>query len=176
MGRRMLMLLGVVVAAVALVWVAGSFIDREHRAASRIMLNQPIDTVWAIVRNLGALRGTWPEMTRAERLEPDPQGRERWRETVDGFELRLVVAEAAPPSRLVTEVESAPGAAFGGRWVYQLDRSHGGTVVTVAEEGWIGPPPFRIMSRVMGYHGSIDQYLAALARHFGESLTPAHVP
>jgi hypothetical protein len=174
--RRGLIVVGVLIAAVGLVWIAGSFLPREHRAASRITLRQPIDSVWAVVRNLGALKGTWSELTSADQLPPDAQGRERWQETVDGFEIRLAVVEATPPTRLVTEVETSPGDAFGGRWIYELVQNGTGTAVIVAEEGWIGPPPFRIMSRLMGYHQSIDQYLQALGRHFGESAVPQHVP
>lgn len=176
MRRWILIGLGVIIALLGVIWLAGSFIPREHRAASRIMLQHPIDTVWTVVRNPGALLGTWTDLTQAERVAPDPQGRERWQETVGGFEMRLIVVETEAPSRMVTEVESEPGSPFGGHWVFELSPSDGGTRVTVAEEGWIGPPPFRVMSRVMGYHRSIDGYLTGLGRHFGESPVPEHVP
>jgi hypothetical protein len=140
------------------------------------MLQHPIDTVWAIVRNPGSLQGIWTELTHAQRIEPDARGRERWQETVDGFEMRLIVVEANPPSRMVTQVESSPDAPFGGNWILDLAPSGGGTRVTLAEEGWIGPAPFRIMSKVTGYHSSIDGYLVALGKHFGESPVPEHVP
>ena len=176
MRRWILIGLGVIAALLGVVWVAGSFISREHRAASRIIIERPIDTVWAMVRNPGSLLGTWTDLTQAERISPDPQGRERWQETVDGFEMRLIVVETEAPSRMVTQVESEPGSPFGGHWIVELAPSDGGTRVTLAEEGWIGPPPFRVMSRVMGYHRSIDGYLVALGKHFGESPVPEHVP
>lgn len=173
--KWVLIVLGAVVALIALVWIAGSFLPRTHRAASRVVLPQPIDSVWAVVRDLGALKGTWTELTEAERL-PDRDGREVWRENVGGFPMTLIVQESAAPNRLVTVVDSAPGSPFGGRWVYELATSGTGTAVTVAEEGWIGPPPFRVMSKVMGYHRSLDQYLTALGRHFGAQVRPEHVP
>ncbi|HEX9893586.1 MAG TPA: SRPBCC family protein [Gemmatimonadales bacterium] len=173
--KWILIVVGVVVALGVLVWIGGSLIPRQHRAASGIALNQPTDSVWVVVRDLGALKGTWKEMTTAVR-STDSQGREVWDETVGGFAMRLIIAEEAPPHRLVANVDSPPGAAFGGRWVYELAPTEGGTAVTVAEEGWIGPPPFRLMSKAMGYHKSIDQYLTALGRHFSESVTPQHLP
>jgi hypothetical protein len=105
---------------VALAWVSGSLLPREHRAASRITLMQPPEAVWLVVRDLAALRGRWPELTEAVRIA-DSAGGEVWQEKVDGFEMRLFATESTPPSRLVTLIQSPPGAAFGGRWIYQLE-------------------------------------------------------
>ena len=168
-------ILGVLIILLALVWIAGSSLPREHRAASRITLRQPIDSVWAVVRDPTALNGVWRELTSVSK-QTDAEGREVWQEKVGGFDIRLIVAESEPPERLVMNVDSPPGAAFGGRWVYQLSPAAGGTTVQVAEEGWIGPPPFRLMSKLMGYHRSVDQYLTALGAKFGETVAVEHLP
>lgn len=172
--KWVLIIAGALALIVAAVWVAGSLLPKEHRAASRISLNQPPDSVWAVVRDLGALKGTWSELTEATRL-PDRNGQEVWQEKVGGFDMTLIVGEAVPPRRLVTNIDSPPGAPFGGRWVYELEPSAGGTTVTVAEEGWIGPPPFRLMGQLMGLHRSVDQYLTALGTRFGETVKPEHL-
>jgi uncharacterized protein YndB with AHSA1/START domain len=169
-----LLVLVVLFVMVEAAWILGRTLPREHRAASRITLRSPVEQVWKVVRDLGALQGTWAALKAAARVA-DAQGREVWEETVGGFTMRLIVAESDPPRRLVTNVKSPPGAAFGGRWVYEVSPSDSGSTVTVAEEGWIGPAPFRLMSKVTGYHKSIDQYLTALGRHFGESVKPEHV-
>jgi hypothetical protein len=44
----------------------------------------------------------------------------------------------------------------------------------VTEEGWVANPFFRLMSKLGGQHGSIDGYLTALAKHFGEKLVVSH--
>jgi uncharacterized protein YndB with AHSA1/START domain len=168
-------ILGGLIVLVALVWIAGASLPREHRAASQITLRQPIDSVWAVVRDPMALKGVWRELTSVSK-QTDAQGREVWQEKVDGFDIRLIVAESEPPERLVMNVDSPPAASFGGRWVYELSPAAGGTTVQVAEEGWIGPPPLRLMSRLMGYHRSVDGYLSALARKFGEAEVPEHLP
>jgi uncharacterized protein YndB with AHSA1/START domain len=169
-----LLVLVVLFVMVEAAWILGRSLPREHRAASRITLRSPADKVWTAVRDLGALKGTWSALKAAARVT-DAQGREVWEETVSGFKLRLIVAESDPPRRLVTNVDAPSGAAFGGRWVYELVPSGNSTTVTVAEEGWIGPGPYRLMSKLTGYHKSIDQYLTALGQHFGESVTPEHV-
>lgn len=168
-----LWIIGVIAAIVAIAWIAGSLLPREHRAASSISLPQPQDSVWEVVRNLAALKGTWSELTEVRRVE-DGAGREVWEEKVGGFDMRLVVVESTPPSRLVTQVDSAPGAMFGGRWVYELAPSASGTTITVAEEGWVDNPLFRLMSKLGRQHRSLDGYLTALGQYFGETVQPVH--
>jgi len=153
----------------------GTTLPREHAATSRIVLGQPLEQVWEVVRNPAALQGTWTDLTRAVRV-PDPAGREIWDETVDGFEMRIVITEARPPVRLVTTIDAAPSAEFGGRWIYQLEPAPaGGTQVTITEEGWIKSPLFRVMSRMFGQHQSIDGYLKALGQHFTEAPRVDHL-
>ncbi len=172
--KRILILVGGFAGLVALAWVAGSLLPRDHRAASSITLSQPPEAVWLVVRDLAALKGTWPELTEAV-MSADSVGREIWHEKVDGFDMRLLVTESVPLSRFVTLIQSPPGASFGGRWIYQLDPAGSGTRVTVTEEGWVANPFFRLMSKLGGHHRSIDGYLTALGKHFGETVTPEHL-
>ncbi len=171
--KWILIVIGVLAGIVALAWIVGSTLPRAHRAASRITLSQPPDSVWAVVRDPSALKGTWSDLTDARRVE-DSAGREVWEEKVSGFEMRLIVEESTPPSRLVTRIDSPPDAVFGGRWVYELTPSGAGTTVTVTEEGWVGNPLFRLMSKIGGQHRSIDGYLTALGKHFRQTVSPEH--
>lgn len=171
--KRMTIIVGILVGLVALAWVAGSLLPREHRATSRITLSQSPDTVWAVVRNPAALKDTWADLTEARR-SVDNASREVWDEKVSGFDMRLIVEEDTPPSRLVTRIDAAPDAVFGGRWVYQLEPSGAGSTVTVTEEGWVGNPLYRLMSKLGGQHRSIDGYLTALGKHFGQTVKPEH--
>jgi hypothetical protein len=88
----------------------------------------------------------------------------------------LIVTEERGPNLLRTTIDAPPGAPFGGTWVYELTPSGGGTVLQITEEGWIDNALFRVVSRVMGYHRTLDRYLMALARRFGETAKPEHVP
>lgn len=163
-----------VIALVALMALVGAFLPRDHRATSTITLRQPPDSVWQAVRDLGGVTAWWREMTESVRL-PDKDGHEAWRQKVGGFNMPLVVLESQPPRRLVTKVDSPAGAAFGGTWTYELTPDSGGTRISVTEAGWIANPIFRFMSRFLfGYYGSLDGYLKALGKRYGETVTPAH--
>jgi len=164
----------VIIALVALMAIVGALLPRDHRATSTITLHQPPDSVWKVVRDLGGVTTWWPEMKESVRL-PDKDGREAWRQKVSGFDMPLVVLEAQPPRRLVTKIVSPAGASFGGTWTYELTPEGGGTRISVTEAGWIANPIFRFMSRFLfGYYGSLDGYLKALGKRYGETVTPLH--
>jgi len=165
---------GALVAVVALMALVGAFVPRDHRAISTITLRQPPDSVWRVIRDLGNIGAWWPEWKESVRL-PDKDGHEAWRQKVGGFDMPLLVLESQPPGRLVTRIDSPPGAAFGGTWTYELAPDSGGTRISVTEAGWISNPIFRFTSRFLfGYYGSLDGYLKALGTRFGETVTPAH--
>ena len=73
------------------------------------------------------------------------------------------ILQADRPHRLVTGIvrKDLP---FGGRWTYQFAGNDRQTTLTITEQGEIYNPLFRFMSRfVLGYYGSINGFLAALA-------------
>lgn len=167
-----IVLIMAVIAGIGAAW--GSSLPREHVVASRVVINQPIDQVFAVVRNPAALVGTWGDLTRAERVA-GPPGRETWEQVVGGEAMRITVTGVRPPSQMVTTIEAAPDAMFGGSWTYQLRAVPEGTEVTVTEAGWVNNPLFRVMGRIFGLHGSIEGYLRALGTHFTEAVRPERV-
>ena len=172
--KWVLIILGSVLALVALMALIGAFVPREHRATSTVTLRQPIDTVWAAVRDLGGVPSWWPEIKESIR-QPDKNGQEVWRQKMSGFDVPLIVIEATAPTKLVTQIDTSAGGAFGGTWTYDLAPESGGTKISVTEAGWIGNPIFRFLSRfAFGYYGSLDGYLKALGRRFGAEVQPAH--
>ena len=167
-------ILGVLVGLILVLVITGLFLPRDHVATSSVSLRQPPESVWAVVSDLGSLPGWWPEVTSSIRVT-DPGGRETWRQEVSGFAMTFIVRAAEPPSRLVTEIDTTGGAAFGGTWTYQISPEPTGSRVAVTEQGWIANPVFRTMATVMGHHGTLDAYLTALGTRFGETVTPEHV-
>lgn len=163
----------VVLIAGAILTGIGFALPREHTTSSSIELTEAADTVWAIVRDLGALKDTWPDLTAARRL-PDRDGAEVWEETVSGEPLRLVVRRSDPPRILVTTIDADQDAPFGGTWTYRIDPVGAGVRVTVTEAGWVSNPVFRLVMQLMGPHRTMDGYLTALGRHFGHEVTPQH--
>lgn len=166
-------IVSVVIGLGLLLMLIGFLLPRNHVATSRVDLKQPIDSVWAVVRALGNTPGFWPEIKSASRL-PDVEGKENWNQTMkNGFALPLIIDEDQPPNLLVTRI-AAPNAPFGGVWRYQLESVDGRTRVTITEDGWVSNPMFRVISRLMGHHATLDSFLKALAKKFGETATPVH--
>lgn len=174
MRKWVLRIAVVLVAVFVSLLVAGMLLPREHVATSAVTLRQPPESVWVAVRDLGGLPAWWPEVATSERVA-DPGGREVWRQEVGGFPMTFVVREAVAPRRLVTMIEAPPDATFGGTWTYALTPAAGGTRVLVTEAGWIASPLFRVMATLMGLHTTVDGYLSALGRRFGETVTPEHL-
>jgi len=173
--KWVLVILGALVGLIALMVLIGAFVPREHRATSTVLLRQPVDSVWKVMRDLGGVPTWWPEVKESVR-QPDRNGHEVWRQKMSSWDVPLLVIESAPPRRLVTQIDTSAGTAFGGTWTYELTPDSGrGTKISVTEAGWIGNPIFRFLSRfVFGYYGSLDGYLKALGKHFGEEVRPAH--
>ena len=133
-----------------LLYVIGLFLLQAHVASSSVLIRQPVDSVWRVVRTFDEYDTWWPEVSSVERL-PDRDGQEVWT-------LRQPrIADDNLP--------------FGGIWTYELREQDGGTLVTVTEDGEIYNPFFRVMSKlIFGYHRTQESYLSALAQEFGEAV------
>lgn len=169
----------VVVGLVALILgliVIGMLLPRTHVATSTIELAKPPAEVWTVVRDLGQVPSFWPEVKSSVR-QPDRDGREVWLQTMkNGFALPLEIDEDHPPNRLVTRIAIQGKAPFGGTWIYEITESGNGSRIRVTEDGFVDNPFFRVVSKVMGHHATLDSYLRALAKRLGESVEPVHVP
>jgi hypothetical protein len=164
--RRLLIALGVVVAAIAAVAIVGTLLPPGHIASRSLVLEVPRDSVWGVITDF-ASQPTWrKDLRKVERVSAGPGG-DVWRE--DGSEpLLLQTTEAVPPQRLVRTIADST-LPFGGRWVYELaSTSSGGTRVTVTEAGEVYNPIFRVVSRFMDPSATIRQYLTDLATGLGQ--------
>ncbi len=67
------------------------------------------------------------------------------------------VLEQDPPRRLVTRVKES-------------EKMFGGSAVTITENGWVGNPIFRFVSRfIIGHHATMDGILKELARQLNQT-------
>ena len=175
MKKALLILAALIVALGLTVFIAGSFMPREHVATSTIVIPAPADTVWATIRDFQALPTWWSDVERIEPLD-DSAGREVWMHHMSSGALGIAVERDEAPSILVTRMLADANAAFGGIWTYRLAREGDATRVTIIEAGYINNKVFRFLAgTVMGMHGSMDSYLTALARHFGSDRLPEHM-
>jgi hypothetical protein len=166
-----------ILALILIVLVVGMLLPRDHVAGSSVVLRQPPDAVWRAVRDLGAVPSWWAEVTSSQRTS-DAAGREVWEQKMkNGFALRLIVMEDVPPRRLVTTIDAAADAPFGGTWTYEVSAADGSTRLAVTEAGYVNNPLFRFMSKfVFGHHATQDGLLKALGRKFGEDVSVVHNP
>ena len=172
MTKCILIIGGVAVGLMLLIALVGMALPRNHTVASRITLHQPAESVFTVVRDIGAISSWWPTVKLVSRRN-DPQGREIWDETMrDGFEMGLEVTSVEPP-RMIKTVIVGDGP-FGGSWTTRIEPVPGGSTVTVTEDGWVSNPIFRLVSRLMGHHRTMDDYLTSLASRFGEQMSPQH--
>lgn len=168
-------IVGGLVALILVLVVVGLLLPRKHVATSTIELATPPAEVWALIRDLGQVPAFWPEIKSSVR-QPDRNGHEVWLQTMkNGFVLPLEIDEDQPPSRLVTRIAIEGKAPFGGVWIYEITPSGAGSRVSVTEDGFVDNPFFRVISKLMGHHATLDKYLRALGKRLGQTVEPVHV-
>jgi uncharacterized protein YndB with AHSA1/START domain len=165
--RVILIILGILVALVAVAALIGSRLPEAHVARGSIVLRQPREAVWEVIANIEGQPSWRKDLKKVERVD-DPSG-VVWRETTSDA-LLLKTTEIVAPTRLVRTIADST-LPFGGRWIYELADANGGTRVTVTEEGEVYNPIFRLISRFMDQRATLTAYLTALGARFGESVT-----
>ena len=62
---------------------------------------------------------------------------------------------------------------YSGTWTYTLTKEAAGTRVQITEAGEVSNILFRFLSRfVFGHTGTMEKYLTALGKKFGEEVSP----
>ncbi|MCC6675859.1 MAG: SRPBCC family protein [Phycisphaerales bacterium] len=167
--RWVLIVAGVVIGVPVLLALAGMLLPRGHVAVRSVKLKAGPDAVWALVSDLAGVPAWWPYLSKVERLA-DRNGREVWKETrANRWSIPLETMESIPGRRLVRRIADED-LAFGGEWVYEIEPSEGGSLVTVTERGEVKKPVLRVFTLFGKKRAGIDSYLKALARRLGEEV------
>ena len=164
--RWLLYGLGGVAALILLVALVGTMLPKFHTATRQIRLHQTPDAVYALITG----PADWRDLKAVEQLAP-VDGRKRWKETDGRNEITYELVEATPPSKVVTRIadDTLP---FGGTWTYVISSTAGATILRVTEDGEVRNPIFRFVSRfIMGHTATLDKYLTAVGKKFGEPIT-----
>ncbi len=170
-----LIAIGVLAGLIALVVVVGLLLPRDHVATVQARIAAPPTSVWAAISD-AANYPTWrSDVTKIEMLPAAATG-PSWREHSRHGAITMVVDEAQPPRRMVGRIADQ-GLPFGGKWVYEIEPDGDtGSRVTITERGSVYNPVFRFVSRfLMGHTATLEQYLRALGKHFGNEPTPTIV-
>jgi hypothetical protein len=163
--KWLLLVLGILVALVAIVALIGTMLAKAHSAAR---FRQPPEAIWRAITDVEAFPSWRADVKSVERL-PDRNGGPAWRETdKHGQVLPLEVIEWDPPRKLVGRIND-PKLPFGGTWTYEIALADGGCALTITENGEIYNPIFRFMARfVFGYSATMEGYLRSLGKKYGE--------
>lgn len=154
-------------------FVYGRGLPREHTARSTVTLVATPDTVFQVIRNIGATSTWWSDMKSSRRLA-SARG-ETWEENMgrDGV-MTVRISRVVPGRSMVHTIVEEEGQGWGGTWTYQVEPTGAGTQVTIVEEGYVDSPYLRILGKLRGKYRMLDSYLTSLGAHFGEPVTPRH--
>jgi uncharacterized protein YndB with AHSA1/START domain len=161
------LIIGAIVGLIAAATLIGLFLPRQHAASRTIRLPASPETLWAIITDRAAYPSWRRGVARVERRD-DRNGHEVWAEiNRRGEAMPLETVESAPPRRLVTRIadDSLP---FGGAWTWELSPAgEGSTELRITEDGFIKPPAFRTVMRLMGHDATIRQVERDLVKRVG---------
>jgi uncharacterized protein YndB with AHSA1/START domain len=167
--------LAAIVAIIAIIAIIGAALPREHRVAMSARIAAPPESVWAALTTPAEFPAWRRDVQRVELLPATPTGAS-WREHGSNGAITYAVDAAERPRRLVGRIADE-GLPFGGSWEYRIEPDgEAASRVTIVERGSVYNPIFRFVSRfIVGHTRTIDSYLRALARRFGEDAQPTVV-
>jgi uncharacterized protein YndB with AHSA1/START domain len=170
--KWLLIILAVVVALVVIVYVIGALMPVKHSASRTARFKQKPEAIFAAISDWRAFP-TWRGDLKEVRGRPGEGGRAGWVEVSKMGEMPLEVIESDPPRRLVGRIaDPQRKLPFGGTWTYVITPADdGASTLTITEDGEIYPPPFRVMAKyVFGYTSTMESYLKALSKKFGQEV------
>ena len=149
----------------------GSLLPRAHTAARSVFLHQTPAQVYAVARDFSSAPAWRSDVKRIE-IQPSPVSPVHFREEGKNGTVNYELAEDIPGSRMVTRILDTD-LGYSGKWTYIFKAERDGTRVTITEDGEVSNVVFRFMSRyIFGQTASLDGYLTALAKRFGENTKP----
>ena len=156
------------IAAIATVAIGGMFMPRHHKASRSLVLSAAPDAVWQVITDFPS-HPTWRSLKSIERA-PDINGHPVWRE-IDkrGEGMPIEILESIPQTKYVGKIDDT-GLPFGGTWTWELTPEGPATRLRITEDGFIKPPPFRYIARLMGYSFTIERYLGAMGKKLGQTV------
>lgn len=170
--KLVIIIVAVIVGVPALVFVTGALLPQQHVATREITVRVSPGEVYAAVRDFASAASWRPNLKRITILEP-VDGKPRFREEFNYGAINYEVLEDSQPRRLVTRVLDRDLGYFG-TWTYEfVPAENDGTIVRITEHGEVPNVLFRFMSRfIFGHTRTMEDYLRALGRKFGEEVTP----
>lgn len=156
---------------VALMAVAGAMLPKGHVASVRAKFKAAPAAVFSVVTDYAKL-AEWRSDVKQVEMLPPTEGRATYREIGKNGKITYEIVECVEPGRLKARIADK-NLPFGGTWTWRIEPSADGCSVTITEDGEVYNPLFRFLSKyVFGQTGTMDAYLRALGRKFGEDVAP----
>ena len=163
-------IIGVVVLVFAVMALIGSQLPSAHTASRSIVLRQQRADVYAVIRDFKSAPA-WRSGVKSIDIIETPGQKLRFLEH-GSDDVTYEVTEDVPNQRMVTRILNTD-LGYSGQWTYELTDENGATRVKITEDGDVSNVLFRFMSRyIFGHTSTIDTYLTALGKKFGETATP----
>lgn len=171
---KLLLILGLIVGALVgmllALFIGGLFISRSHTATRSVRFNATTEQIWTLITDHASQPSWRPGLKAVDRL-PDRDGHAVWEE-IDprGRGMPIEIIESVPMKKYVGRIDDT-GLPFGGTWKWELSEETPGTTrLRITEDGFIKPPPFRYIARLMGYSFTIEKYLEAMGKKLGQAV------
>jgi len=137
--KWIVIVVGGLVLLIAIIAAIGATLPRNHTASRTLRVRRPPQDSWTAIA-----------------------------EAMSAADVPVDIVETDPPRRLVSKVKETEKM-FGGTWTVAIAPVDTGSTVTITEDGWVGNPIFRFVSRfLMGHHATLDGMLKSVATQLGE--------
>lgn len=167
MKKWIMALVGLPVAAAAVVYGVGAMLPPNHVAARSALIRAAPVRVAALVRDVEGQPRWRSGVTAIEIVERGPE-RLQYRERSSEGDILFDFSEEAVDTRF-RSVIADPSLPFGGSWTIGLKPAPGGTRIVIEEIGMVRDPLYRFFSAlVFGHTATMDAYLSDL-KHAAES-------
>jgi len=164
------------VAIAGLIALIGALLPKNHVATRAARFRRSPQEIWQTITNVSDFPN-WRPGVKSVQVLPDRDGHKAWIEQGPHDAIPYEAIESSPPDssgrvRLVSKIAD-PKLPYGGTWTYELAATaDGGTELRITERGEVYNLVFRFVSRfVMGHTKTIDDYLWALGKKLGESIS-----
>jgi len=166
-----LIILAIVLTIIALVLIIGALLPRSHVASRQIILHRSPEEIYQTVRDFSAAPNWRSDLKRVEMILT-PDNHVQFREHGKHGAITYDLVEDQPGVRMVTRIADL-NLGYSGTWTFAFTKEATGTRVQITEAGEVSNILFRFMSRfVFGQSSTIEKYLIALGKKFGEDVSP----
>ena len=156
---------------VGVVLIIGALLPKNHVVSRQVILHRSPDETYRTVRDFSAAPSWRPDVERVEMIAT-ADNHVQFREHAKHGAITYDLINDQPGKKMVTRIADL-NLGYSGSWTFTFTKEVAGTRVQITEAGEVSNILFRFMSRfVFGQSTTIEKYLVALGKKFGEDVLP----